>query len=154
MISYEEAMSRACAPDEWQLGYMMHWLEVAKQIHARDMSHLLDDLPMMPTPDEPAPHVEPHTSSARIPMPVATRDEQTNSGHTQRLESHLHIPLPDEVATEVIGALRNCYNCGQTITYDNTVQAWRHVTSGQRVCTVPGADDTIVYAWPGTVEAS
>jgi hypothetical protein len=88
-------------------------------------------------------------AQAQIPMPVATRDLEQHDDHTQRLDDRLRVPLPDEAMTEVIGALRNCFNCGRTIGYDDSVQAWRHVTSQQVVCIMPDStDDTAVHAWP------
>ena len=96
------------------------------------------------------------STSARIPMPVATRDQEAAGGETQRIDERLRIPLPVEAATEVMGALRNCYNCGQTIAYDETVKGWRHVASGQRVCIgdQQADDQTAVYAWPASVGVS
>lgn len=97
----------------------------------------------------PAQDFGPDATQARIPMPVATRDLEQHDDHTQRLDDRLRIPLPAEAMTEVIGALRNCHNCGRTIGYDDSVQAWRHVTSQQVTCVQPDDPDaTAVHAWP------
>jgi hypothetical protein len=149
MISYEEAMFNATDLSNWSLEGAAHWLAVAREI--RKGASMTAEGVQHPNPGD-GPPPEAHVSSARIPMPVTTRDREAME-HTQRIEPKLRIPLPDAEATNVMGALRNCYKCGQVIAYDDTIPAWKHVTSGQRVCVHRDDDDTIVYAWPAEVSA-
>lgn len=92
-------------------------------------------------------------AQARVPMPVTTRDAESRGGETTRLDDHLRTPLTTEAATEVMGALRNCYHCGRTIAWDSDANLWRHVTSLQVVCAERADDDTLVHAWPAVVNA-
>jgi hypothetical protein len=133
-------MERAVDIDEWRLDYAQHWLAVAREIREAAMWGAIDALPQVPSLED-----------ARNASPATTRDSSPE--YTQRLEDRLHIPLPEDAATQVMGALRNCYHCGQTIAYDESVAAWRHVASQQRICAIPGDDDTAVHAWPGATLA-
>lgn len=165
-------MDNASDPTSWTIEAMAHWLGVAREIREAEMwgsakpALRPDDPPHLTCKEitsypgarrewlcgEDCPPTEPSVSSARIPMPVTTRDRETLE-RTQRIEAGLRIPLPESDATEVMTALRNCYSCGQTIAYDNAVLAWRHVASQQRVCAGVVDGDTLVYAWPSSVEA-
>lgn len=92
-------------------------------------------------------------AQARVPMPVTTRDSASVGGETTRLDDRLRTPLGNAEATEVMGALRNCYHCQRTIAWDSVANVWRHVTSLQVVCATLADDETHVHAWPAVVDA-